>query len=130
MSSAPAAQPDERPAPRAHGHPVQAAIHAAIARLAGFRPARIVGEPDENDARALIDDLLALAAIVDPVVAAVGEYAVSALGMPRAELKEFEHQLRGALEGNATFCLESTMRERVTSAAADSAERRVGLRRG
>jgi len=36
----------------------------------------------------------------------------------------------GALEGNATFCLESTMRERVTSAAADSAERRVGLRRG
>ena len=92
------------PAPTA----VEAAIRSAIAKLAAFRPARIVGAADAADARNLIDDLTALTAIVDPVIAAVGAYAAeNFVGIDRAP---FTDQLRGALEGNATFVLEETAR--------------------
>jgi len=106
MITEPAAQKSPRLAAPARSapHPVQAAIHAAIAKLAAFRPTRIVGEPDRADAQAVADDLLAIAAIVDPVVAAIGDYADSTIGLgPKNLDRDFRDQLRGALEGNATY---------------------------
>ena len=111
------------------GHPVRAAIMAAVEKLAGFAPVRIVGEPDAADGQNLIDDLHALAAIFDSVIAAVGEYAVSTLGMPHADMKEFCDQVRNAIEGNATFCIETTLRDRLDHAVEDAAERRRAFRR-
>lgn len=88
-------------------HPVQAAIHVAVAKLAGFRPHTIVGMADVHDARGLVDDLLALASIIDPVVTAVGRYAESSLGSFGKSFKEdFEDQLLKALQGNATYLIQ------------------------
>ena len=87
-------------------HPVLRAVQAAIARLAAFRPTRIVGEPDQADAQALADDLLVIAAIVDPIIAAIGDYAGSTIGLAPADVeRDFSDQLRGALEGNATYTI-------------------------
>jgi hypothetical protein len=85
---------------------VQTVVQAAVARLAAFRPTRIVGEPDRADAQALADDLLVIAAIVDPIVAAIGDYADSTIGLAAGDLdRDFRDQLRGALEGNATYTI-------------------------
>ena len=87
-------------------HPVSTAIAAAIGKLAAFRPTRIVGEPDQADAHGLADDLLTLAAVVDPIIEAIGDYAQSALGVPATDVQRyFRDQLRGALDGNATWCI-------------------------
>jgi len=94
------------------------AIAAAVARLAAFRPTRIVGEPDRADAHGLVDDLMTLAAVVDPIVQAMGDYAQSTLGIPAADVdRYFRHQLRGALEGNATWCITQAVAERQESVA-------------
>jgi len=117
-----AAPPPARPT-----HPVQRAINAAIARLAGFRPTRIVGEPDMNDAHGLVDDLDALCAIVDPIVAAIGDYAAENFhGIDRAL---FRDQLRGALDGNATFDIESAARSATVNRVQAEAERCLEMRR-
>jgi hypothetical protein len=92
------------PAPTA----VEAAVRTAAVQLAGLRPTRIVGEADAADARNLIDDLAALWGIVDPVVAAVG--ACAAENFSGIDRTLFTDQLRGALEGNATFALEEAAR--------------------
>jgi hypothetical protein len=117
------ALPDRKPA---LPHPVGAALARAAARLATLAPARIVGEPDLADARNLIDDLHALCAIVDPVIAAIGDYAESHFG--RLDTALFADQLRGALEGNATFEIEAAARKLVASRADAEAEYRREMR--
>jgi hypothetical protein len=104
-------------------HPVQQAVNAAIARLAGFRPTRIVGEPDTNDALGLVDDLDTICAIVDPIIAAIGDYAAENFhGIDRAL---FRDQLRAALDGNATFDIEAAGRTAMVSRADAEAEIRA-----
>src|SRR3954468_5224706 len=106
---------------RSPDHPVKAALILAIGRLAALRPTRIVGEPDLVDAHGLADDLLAVAAIVDPIVQAIGEYAQSTLGITPADVERYFHdQLRAALEGNATYCITQALAARED----DTAERR------
>jgi len=117
------ALPDRKPAST---HPVGAALARAAARLATLAPARIVGEPDLADPRNLIDDLYALCAIVDPVIAAIGDYAESHFG--RLDTALFADQVRGALEGNATFEIEAAARKLVASRADADAEYRREMR--
>lgn len=87
--------------------PLDAIVHAAGQKLLGLRMTRIVGEPDKTDADNLRDDLEALWTIIDPVVLAIGRYAQDNLGVSGEDItRHFTDQLRGALEGNATYCLE------------------------
>jgi hypothetical protein len=109
-------------------HPVRKACLEAAVKLAALMPTRIVREPDMADANALIDDLDAICAIVDPVIAAIGQYAESNLG--RLDRSLFADQLRGALEGNAMFEIEQAARRLVGQRAAGAAEAAAEFRRG
>jgi hypothetical protein len=110
-------------------HAVAEACRIAADKLNGFIPQRVVGEPDRADAEGLVDDLMALAAIMDPVIEAVGAYAYGAIGFPARDLSLFRHQLRDALEGNATFVIAEAMRARAESAAEQDIADRVAMRR-
>jgi len=93
-----------RDAGRLEGLPALCRAQAeAIAGLSGLKLHRIIGEADEADFLALRDDLEAIAAKVDPLVAAIGSEAASASHAIEAGL--FEAQLSGALDGNAAFNL-------------------------
>jgi hypothetical protein len=69
-----------------------------------MRAHRIVGEPDRHDAEELVACLRRLAAIIDPVVAAIGSYANHHFGWVDQRL--FTNQLLNALEGDATFVIQ------------------------
>src|SRR6476620_9126500 len=73
-------------------------------QLLNMRAHHIVGEPDRHDAEDLVANLRRLAAIIDPVVAAIGSYASHHFGWVDQRL--FKDQLLGALDGNATFAIE------------------------
>jgi hypothetical protein len=90
------------------GHPVRLALREAGMKLACLMPHTIYGDPTMQDAKALQQDLDAIAAIVDPVVNAVGRYAQSNFG--RIDMALFTDQLRDALDGNATFDIEQAAR--------------------
>ena len=93
-----------RDAGRLEGLPALCRAQAdALAGLAGLKLHRIIGEPDEADFLALRDDLEAIAAKVDPLVAAIGSEAASASHAIETPL--FEAQLSGAIDGNAAFNL-------------------------
>lgn len=131
LRNAAVAELPEHPGPRGSGrapHPVRKACLEAAVKLAALMPTRIVGEPDMADANALIDDLDAICAIVDPVIAAIGEYAESNFG--RLDRSLFADQLRGALEGNAMFEIEQAARRLVGQRAAGAAETAAEFRRG
>lgn len=73
----------------------------AAAKLAGVTFHKIsVAHPDDKDARAVRADLEHIAASVDPLILAIGDELVS--NFPGTDLIQFDNQLRGALEGNAT----------------------------
>jgi hypothetical protein len=73
-------------------------------QLLNMRTHQIVGEPDRHDAEELVACLRRLAAIIDPVVAAIGSYAGHHFGWVDQRL--FTNQLLNALEGDATFVIE------------------------
>ena len=73
-------------------------------QLLNMRAHHIVGEPDRHDAEELVACLRRLAAIIDPVVAAIGSYANHHFGWVDQRL--FTDQLLNALEGDATFVIE------------------------
>jgi hypothetical protein len=84
--------------------PLDAVIDTASAQLSQLRIHRIVGEPDRTDAEKLVANLRQLAAIIDPVVAAIGRYANHHFGWVDQRL--FTSQLLNALEGDATFVIQ------------------------
>lgn len=87
--------------------PLNAVVHEAARKLLNLQMTRIVGAGDKHDAKNLIADLEAVASIIDPVVLAIGLYAKENLGITDKAIKDnFTDQLRGALEGNATFNIE------------------------
>jgi len=108
-------------------HPVRIAALTAARRLLSFQPAKIVGEPDVKDALNLVDDLNALCAIIDPLIAAVGEYVAS--NIPGIDQSLFHDQLLGALQGNATHAIESAARDYVADFPRHAAERRAEFNR-
>src|SRR6478609_12202939 len=79
---------------------IDAVVIAAGAQLSQLRIHRIIGEPDRSDAERLVANLRRLAAIIDPVVAAIGRYASHHFGWVDQRL--FTNQLLNALEGDAT----------------------------
>ena len=92
-------------------HPVEAAVRTAACRLLNLKLARIAGEPHMDDAAALQSDLLAIAAIIDPIIETIGDYAESHFG--KVDMELFRDQVRGAVEGNATFEIEAAGRRLV-----------------
>lgn len=64
-------------------------------------PSEIPADPRPSEIEAVIDDLEALWAKVDPLILAIGKY-VKANSSCGVDLDVFADQLRGALEGNAT----------------------------
>ncbi len=87
--------------------PLDAIVHEAARKLQTLRMTRIVGAGDLHDARNLIADLDALAKTFDGVILEVGRYAQEHIGISAKDVeRDFTDQLRNALEGNATFCIE------------------------
>lgn len=99
-----------------------AVAHATmIAHLIQLLPNEIIGEADAADFENRRDHLLAVAAVVDVYVLALGEdakYHASSI-----DLGLFKNRLLCELQGNATFDLE-------TAAAEVEAERYQGCARG
>jgi hypothetical protein len=83
---------------------LNAAFVTAGVHLLNMRAHHIVGEPDRHDAEELVACLRQLAAIIDPVVAAIGSYANHHFGWVDQRL--FKDQLLNALEGDATFVIQ------------------------
>ena len=83
---------------------LNAAFVEAGKQLLNMRAPHIVGGPDRHDAEELVVCLRRLAAIIDPVVAAIGSYASHHFGWVDQRL--FTNQLLNALEGDATFVIE------------------------
>ena len=108
MGDAMAAPATLSPATVAPVHPVRRAIIEAALKLMALQPHRIYGDPDMSDAKALQQDLDAIAAIVDPVIREIGRYAQEHFG--RIDMLLFVDQLRDALDGNATFSIETAAR--------------------
>ena len=77
----------------------------------GIIPTNVGSYPTVSSAYELGKDLLLLAAKVDRVIEAYGEYAESCIGNVDQSL--FRDQLTGALEGNAVFVIEEAAREYV-----------------
>lgn len=87
--------------------PLEAALKLAAERCAGIIPHKIVGDATPEDFEALVKDLEVLCRrIVDPIIEAYGQYA--ALNA-RCTIDQslFAGQLWSALEGNATYELET-----------------------
>lgn len=94
-------------------HPLELACKQAATKLLALRFSTIRGEADKADADNLIQDCEALWQIVDPVVQALGEYAMEHFGITDKQMKGLHvDQLRGALEGNLTHCIEAAAEER------------------
>jgi hypothetical protein len=70
---------------------------------------QVVGEPDADDADAVINNLMDLAKSVDNLVEAIGDEAKSGLGIEN-EPQHWRNQLYGALVGNATCELDTIAR--------------------
>lgn len=87
------------------------AITQAYRSLAAFAngiiPSRIDSEPTRNDGKAIIDDLMLLAEKVDAVIEAYGLELERHHVIDDHDLRHFRAQVSGALEGNATFCIEN-----------------------
>lgn len=89
-------------------NPLAAAKAQAVEKLAAMVPTFIIGTPDMIDAKWLIMDLKSLCDLIDPLIAAYGQYAESNFG--KIDQSLFTDQLRGALEGNAMFEIERAAR--------------------
>lgn len=76
-----------------------------LEKLAALKLHRVVGQPDCADAQRYMEDVRDVAAIIDPFILAIGDEAASTVS-GKIDISLFEHQLRGALEGNAIYDLE------------------------
>lgn len=80
------------------------AIREAAQRLLRVSVHRVPIDPTPADALQLKDDLMEIAAILDPVIESFGTYAQSAFGP--VEMKVFRNVIRDALEGDAEYEIE------------------------
>jgi hypothetical protein len=99
-----------RGALKAHGISDLDKAHAnALHSLSMLKLHKIVGQPDAADLLAVRDDLIEVAKIVDKLVLAIGDEAVSASN--KVDLSLFEHQVIGAVKGDAAFNLTEAAEE-------------------
>lgn len=84
----------------------QIALDLAAKKLATIKLHTIPTFPNPSDFRAVQDDLTVLWEIIDPVIEAIGRHARENTSHS-FDLDLFRDQLRGALEGNATYELET-----------------------
>lgn len=113
-----------RAAERLNVPPHYKAQATALEKLAGLQFARISGEADGNDAKALADDLKDFAKIADVVVSALGSYAAS--NFNRIDEKLFAKVLSDAIDGNALYELETAgerREEEIQEAVSEGAHR-------
>lgn len=87
-------------------HGPQAALAVAVQKLADLKLHKIPMFPDPSDFRKLQDDLTAIWEIIDPLIEAIGQHARENSIAP-FDLELFKCQLQSALEGNATYELET-----------------------
>lgn len=108
--------------------PLDAEVRKAGRKFMALRMTRVIGEPDKADADNLISDLEALWQIMDPLILAVGKYAQSTLGISGETVAQcFTDQVRGALEGNATFEIEHAAKVRIEAHEDTVADHARGL---
>lgn len=92
-------------------NPLDTAIHNAGRALCNLQMTRLVcaAAPTKSEAQDLVRDLLDIAGIVDVALLAIGREVQSHFGPSRlgraCDLELFTDQLRGALEGNATYSI-------------------------
>lgn len=80
--------------------------HELAKVAAGITPTELPLDPSPNEILALRDDLEILINAVDPLIEAYGKY-LDANVSGHTDQPMFRDQLRGALEGNAFFEIES-----------------------
>lgn len=97
----------------------------------GIIPHRIAGsEPDMQDAIEFQKELLMLAARVDRVIEAYGEYLNSNGVLSADDVKDcFKDQLANALQGNALYLIESGTQERIQHVEDEAADHERDRRR-
>ena len=77
----------------------------------GIIPTQVSRWPSAQDGIELAKDLSLLAAKVDQVIMAYGDYAQSTLGVSERDMDLFKDQTIGALEGNALYVIENAASE-------------------
>lgn len=115
------------PAKVATLHPVRKACIDAATKLVNLTPTKIVGEPNLDDARSLIDDIEVVAAIIDPIFAALGQYAESHFG--KVDQSLFTECAFGAIDGQATYEIECAAKRYLADRGDGAAEQAAELRR-
>lgn len=85
--------------------PLNALVQEAGRKLASLHMTEIRGAGDAHDAANLNDDIDQVCKIVDGLILEIGKYAQEHIGP--VDLGLFTEQLAGALQGNATFEIES-----------------------
>lgn len=87
--------------------PLDAVVADAARKLAGLKMTKLHLEPEQEDVNNILSDLDAICHIIDPVVQAIGQYAVDYFGMKQSDVRDyFMDQLRGTLDGNGTFAIQ------------------------
>lgn len=90
----------------------------------GIIPSKISGpglEPTTEDGYNFCKDLQLLAAKVDRVIEAYGEYLESNGVVSNHDVRDcFKDTLLRAIDGNATFCIENGIRERIQALREDA----------
>ena len=77
----------------------------------GIIPTNVSRWPTAQDGIDLAKDLRLLAAKVDSVIMAYGDYAQNTLGISSRDIGEFKDQTIGALEGYAIYLIEDAAKE-------------------
>lgn len=107
-------------------HPVEAAAALAAQKLLTLKFSKVVGEPDMTDAKNIVSDIEALWTVLDPLIEAMGDYAMNQLGISDKAMDGcHRNQVRGALEGNLTFLCEEAVRQDIADRVNDAFMGRV-----
>lgn len=102
-------------------HPVEAAAQEAAKKLLTLKFAKVVGLPDMADAKNVVSDIEALWTVLDPLIEAMGDYAMNQLGISEQAMDGcHKNQIRGALEGNLTFFCEEAVRQDIADRVNDA----------
>ncbi|HWL06763.1 MAG TPA: hypothetical protein VNQ99_17805 [Xanthobacteraceae bacterium] len=87
----------------AYVEPHQRALAECIQKLAGLDLHRIGLPAEAWEGEKITSNLYGIAVAVDPLIKAIGDEAASSFNIPAGELaRNFEDQVLGALDGNAT----------------------------
>jgi hypothetical protein len=94
------------PLPEHIQNPLDRAVWLAAEKLAKYHMTTLWSAacPEVDEAEALVNDLFGLTRIIDEMLLSIGQEAKAHFG-GAVEIELFREQLRGALEGNATYTI-------------------------